>query len=150
MIHLAFSPEKKKIYKKNYDAILSKYDSAEKRYINYAYVLKNGVGRYNIFFLISTQSLLNPPLCRFRVISVKICIYNMCFSSAINFAHAQALYLMRSLCRSSMVIWSYAWIYEYYAGKHCMLYWIQENQTATYFLHSRLFAYDIMKNFNCS
>jgi hypothetical protein len=41
---------KKKIYKKNYDAILSKYDSAEKRYINYAYVLKNGVGRFNIFF----------------------------------------------------------------------------------------------------
>ena len=40
---------KKKI-KKNYDAILSKYDSAEKRYINYAYVLKNGVGRFNIFF----------------------------------------------------------------------------------------------------
>ena len=28
-----------KIYKKNYDAILSKYDLAEKRYINYAYVL---------------------------------------------------------------------------------------------------------------
>jgi hypothetical protein len=36
--------------KKNYDAILPKYDSAEKRYINYAYVLKNGVGRFNIFF----------------------------------------------------------------------------------------------------
>jgi hypothetical protein len=45
-----FSSEKKKIYKKNYDANLSKYDSAEKRYINYAYVLKNGVGLYNIFF----------------------------------------------------------------------------------------------------
>jgi hypothetical protein len=30
---LAFSPEKKNIYKKNYDAILlSKYGSAEKRY----------------------------------------------------------------------------------------------------------------------
>jgi hypothetical protein len=36
--------------KKNYDAIPSKYDSAEKRYINYAYVLKNGVGRFDIFF----------------------------------------------------------------------------------------------------
>ena len=35
---------------KNYDAILlSKYDSAEKKILNYAYVLKNGVGRYNIF-----------------------------------------------------------------------------------------------------
>jgi hypothetical protein len=54
---------KKKIYKKNYEAILSKYDSAEKRYINYAYVLRNGVpGRFNIFFLIFTQILLNPPV----------------------------------------------------------------------------------------
>jgi hypothetical protein len=26
----------------------------------------------------------------------------------------------------------------------------QENKTATYFLHSRLFTYDIMKNFNCN
>ena len=40
----------KKKKKKNYNAILSKYDSAEKIYINYAYVLKNGVGRFNIFF----------------------------------------------------------------------------------------------------
>jgi hypothetical protein len=28
-----------------------------------------------------------------------------------------------------------------------MLYWMQENQTATYFLRSGLFTYDIMKNF---
>jgi hypothetical protein len=28
--------------------------------------------------------------------------------------------------------WSYSWIYEYYSGKHWMLYWMQENQTATY------------------
>jgi hypothetical protein len=43
---------KKEFINKNYeyDAILSKYDSAEKRYINYAYVSKNGVGRFNIFF----------------------------------------------------------------------------------------------------
>ena len=27
-----------------------KYDSAEKKILNYAYVLKNGVDRYNIFF----------------------------------------------------------------------------------------------------
>jgi hypothetical protein len=26
---------------------------------------------------------------------------------------------------------------------------MQENQTATHFLRSRLFTYDIMKNFNC-
>ena len=54
----------KKDYIKNYDAILlSKDDSAEKKILNYAYVLKNGVGRHNIFFLIFTQSLLNPPFC---------------------------------------------------------------------------------------
>ena len=39
---------------------------------------------------------------------------------------------------------------EYCAGKHWILYWIQENETATYFLRSRLFTYDVMKNFNCS
>ena len=57
---------KKKEYIKNYDAILlSKYDSSEKRYyiMLTVYVLKNGVGRHNIFFLIFTQSLLNPPFC---------------------------------------------------------------------------------------
>jgi hypothetical protein len=39
--------------------------------------------------------------------------------------------------------WSYSWIYEYYSGKHWMLYWMQENQTATYFLRSRLFTFCI-------
>ena len=40
----------KKEYRKNYDVILlSKYDSAGEKKLNYAYVLKNGVGRYNIF-----------------------------------------------------------------------------------------------------
>ena len=42
---------KKEFINKNYeyDAILSKYDSAEKRYINYAYVSKNGVGLTSFF-----------------------------------------------------------------------------------------------------
>jgi hypothetical protein len=124
-----------------------KHDSAEKRYRNYAYVLKNGVGRFNLFFEFLHKSCW-ILLCRFRVEFVNMFIYNMCFFSANNFAHAQTLYRMRSLCRSSMVIWSYSWIYEYYAGKHWMLYWMQENQTATYFLRSRLFTYNIMKNCN--
>jgi hypothetical protein len=43
---------KKKEYIKNCDAILLlKYDSAEKKILNYAYVLKNGVGRYNFYFI---------------------------------------------------------------------------------------------------
>ena len=58
---------KKKEYMKNYNAILlSKYDSAEKRLKKVmltVYVLKNGIGRYNIFFFIFTQSLLNPSFC---------------------------------------------------------------------------------------
>ena len=37
--------------------------------------------------------------------------------------------------------------YEYCAGKHWILYWIQENKTATYFRRSRLFTYDIDFNF---
>jgi hypothetical protein len=40
--------------------------------------------------------------------------------------------------------------YEYCMYQHWILYWMQENQTATYFLRSRLFTYDIMKNFNCN
>jgi len=41
-------------------------------------------------------------------------------------------------------------MYEYCAGKQWSLYWMKENKTATYFLRSRLFTYDIMKNFNCN
>jgi len=41
-------------------------------------------------------------------------------------------------------------MYEYCAGKHWILYWIQEYQTVTYFRRSRLFTYDIMKTFNCN
>jgi hypothetical protein len=39
-------------------------------------------------------------------------------------------------------------MHAYCAGKHWILYWIQENKTATYFLRSRLFTYDIMKTSN--
>jgi hypothetical protein len=39
-------------------------------------------------------------------------------------------------------------MYEYSAGRHWSLDWMEENQTATYFLRSRLFTYDIMKNVN--
>ena len=34
---------------------------------------------------------------------------------------------------------------EYCAGEHWILYWIQENKTATHFLRFRLFTYAIMK-----
>ena len=93
----------------------------KKKNIYYAYVLKNGVGRFNIFFYFLHKSC-RILLCRFRVESVNIFIYNMCFFQQAYFAHAQTLYRMRSLCRSSMVIWSYSWIYEYHTGKHWILY----------------------------
>ena len=63
-------------------------------------MLKNGVGRYNIF-LIFTQSLLNPPLCVVFVLNPSMFWFVPCvFSSTNNFAHAQTLYQMSSLCRS--------------------------------------------------
>jgi hypothetical protein len=70
-------------------------------------VLKNGVDRYNIIFLIFTQSLLNPPFCVIFVYNpsmfCSISRFDLCHvlsSSTNNFAHAQTLYRMSSLCRS--------------------------------------------------
>ena len=45
-----FSPEKKRIYKKLRCNSTVKIRFGRKKILNYAYVLKNGVGRYNIFF----------------------------------------------------------------------------------------------------
>jgi hypothetical protein len=65
---------------KNYVAILlSKYDSSEKKILNYAYVLKNGVDRYNIFFNFYTKFAESSFLCRFRVESVNVLVCAMCF-----------------------------------------------------------------------
>ena len=72
-----------------------------KKILNYPYVLKNGVGRYNIFFFIFTQSLLNPPFYVVFVQNPSMFLLVPCvFSSTNNFAHAQTLYRMSSLCRS--------------------------------------------------
>ena len=58
-------------YIKNYDAILlSKYDSTEKKILNYAYVLINGVSRYNIFLSFYSKLAESSFLCRFRVESL--------------------------------------------------------------------------------
>ena len=40
--------------------------------------------------------------------------------------------------------------YAFWADQHWILSWMEEIQTATYFLRSRLFTYNIMKNFNCN
>jgi hypothetical protein len=84
---------------------VSKYHSAEQNILNYAYVLKNGVDRYNIFFLFFTQSLLNPSFCvdfvknpsMFLFFHDSICAMCTFPSSTNNFAHTQALSRMSSL-----------------------------------------------------
>jgi hypothetical protein len=53
------------------------------------------------FFNFYTKLAESSFLCRFRVESVNVLVYAMCFFfSTNNFAHAQTLYRMRSLCRS--------------------------------------------------
>jgi hypothetical protein len=91
---------KKRIYKKLRCNSTVNIRISRKKILNYAYVLKNGVGRYNIFLLFFHKACWILLLCHFRVESVNIFIYDMCFFSANNFAHAETLYRMRSLCRS--------------------------------------------------
>jgi hypothetical protein len=49
-----------------------------KKILNYAYVLKNGVGQHSIFFNFSTKLAESSFLCRFRVESVNIFACAMC------------------------------------------------------------------------
>jgi hypothetical protein len=75
-----------------------------KKILNYAYMLKNGVGRYNIFFFYFHTKLAESSfLCRFRIESVNVFVFprfDLCHvlsSSTNNFAHAQTLSRMSSL-----------------------------------------------------
>ena len=71
-----------------------------KKMLNYAYVLKNRVSRYNIFFNFYTKLAESSFLCRFRIESSMFWFVPCAFFSTNNFAHVQTLYRMRSLCRS--------------------------------------------------
>ena len=51
----------------------------KKKILNCAYVLENGVGRYNIFFNFYTKLAEYSFLCRFRVESVNALVCAMCF-----------------------------------------------------------------------
>ena len=111
-------------------------------------VLKNGVGRYNIFFLNFYPKLAKPSfLCRFRVESVNVFVLprfdlSTCSSSTNN--------LTNSHRRKRFPEWVHCQVEWILRGSTLKFYWIEENQTATYyyFLRSRLFTYDIMKKFN--
>jgi hypothetical protein len=112
-----------------------------KNILNYAYVLKNGVGRFNIFFkfLHKTCWMLLFVLFSYR-------IRQWFCSSTIRFVPC-AFYINKQLrtCTNPFPNEFTVRSHEYCAGKKCILYWIQENKTDTYVLRSRLFTYDIMK-----
>jgi hypothetical protein len=75
----------------------------KKNILNSAYVLKNGVGRYNIFFNFYKKLAESSFLCRFRIESVNVFVlprFDLCHvlsSSTNNFAHVQTLSRMSSL-----------------------------------------------------
>ena len=140
-----FSPEKKRIYEKLRCNSTLKIRFGRKKILNYAYVLKNGVGWYNIFL-----NLLDIAcwILLFVSFSYIIC---QCFHSSTIWLVLCAHSLHQQIMCKRFPEWVHCQvIYEYCAGKHWMLYWMQENQTATYFLRSRLYTYGIMKNFNCN
>ena len=74
-----FSWKKKRIYKKLWCNSTVKIRFGWKKILNYAYVLKNGVGRYNIFFNFYTKLDDSSFLCRCRVESVNVLVCAMYF-----------------------------------------------------------------------
>ena len=64
-----------------------------KKILNYAYVLKNGVGQHSIFLNFSTKLAESSFLCRFRVDFINVLVCAMCF-----FFNKQIC--TSSLCRS--------------------------------------------------
>jgi hypothetical protein len=66
-----------------------------------------------------------------------------CSSSTNNLTNSHMRKRFPEWVRHCQVVWILR-------GSTLKFYWIQENQTAMYFLRSMLFTYDIMKNFNCN
>ena len=100
------------------------------------------------FFYFYTKLAESSFLCRFRIESVNVFIllrFDLCHVH-ISFINKQC-----HTCANAFPNEFTVRSYEYCTGKHWILYWIQENKTVTtYFLRSRLFTYDIMKNINCN
>jgi hypothetical protein len=115
-------PWKKIIYKNLRCNSTVKIRFGRKKILNYAYVLKNGVGRYNIFlFYFYTRLTESSFLCRFRVESVKVFVlprFDLC--------HVHLFFINKQCCT-----WANAFpneftvrSYEYCAGQHWILYWM--------------------------
>ena len=103
------------------------------------YVLKNRVGRYNIFFFyFYTQLAESSFLCRFRVESVNVFV--LPWFDLSNFLHQQF-----RTCANAFPNEFTVRSYEYCASQHGILYWMQENQTATYFLRSTYLCMILLK-----
>ena len=97
--------------------------------------------------LLTTKLAESSFLCRFRIESVNVFVlprFDLCHVAATAFFINKQFRTCANAFPNEFTVKSY----EYCTGKHWILYWIQENKTATYFLRSRLFTYDIMKNFN--
>ena len=137
---------KKKEYIKKYDAILLlKYDSTRKKTTKLCFRVEKWSRSVKHLFLIFTQSW----ILLFVSFSYRI---RQCFrSSTIRFVpYAFFINNQFRTCADAFPNEFTVRSYEYCPGRHWIFYWIQENKTATYFLRSRLFTCDIMKNFNCN
>ena len=93
-------------------------------------MLKNGVGRYNIFFFYFYTKLAESSfLCRFRIESVNDFFFFQFHDSicAMCFLLQQTILHMRK-CFPEWVHCQVVWILH---CKHWILYWIQENKTVS-------------------
>ena len=113
------------------------------------YVLKNGVGRYNILFNFYTKLAESSFFVSFS------CRIRQCFGLVLprfGLCHVHLFFINKQIytCPNAFPNELTVRSYEYCAGQHWILYWMQENQTATYFVRSRLFTDDIMKIFKCN
>jgi hypothetical protein len=62
-----------------------------KKILNYAYVLKNEVGRYNIYFNFYTKLAECSFLCRFRIESVNVFVHFQDSICAMCFIHQETI-----------------------------------------------------------
>ena len=108
-----------------------------RKILNYAYMLKNGVGRYitTTFLNFYTKLAESSFLCHFHVESVNVFVlprFDFC-TSDIFFINKQF-----RTCTNAFPNEFTVRSYEYWVGQHWILFWMEENQTAMYFLRSRL------------
>ena len=104
------------------------------------------VSHTDLFFNFYTKLAKSSFLCRFRVKSINVFVlprfdFSKCSSSTNN--------LTNSHMRKHFPEWVHCQVVWILRRSTLKFYWIQENQTETYFLLSRLFTYDIMKLAGC-